>query len=166
MAVASHKWSQPVIVLILPGHGQARASMASLLHVRPWRCDRVWTHGGAEALFEGKTVVWFNDLIIGEEDSIEQIIKDNIQFGPLKYLNNKAILNVDVKNESSVAFQMEYIGNFSFHKRTTFFNIPPKSRISLQVKTRIKKKTVNLPFRILNAVIGPKEYLEHEFLVK
>jgi hypothetical protein len=119
-----------------------------------------------EALFEGETVVWFNDLIIGKEESIEQIIKDNIQFGPLKYLKSKTILNVDVKNESCVAFQMEYIGDFSFHKRTTFFTIPPKSQISLQIKTRTKKKTVNLPFRILNAVIGPKEYLEYEFLVK
>ncbi|MDG2109203.1 MAG: Sb-PDE family phosphodiesterase, partial [Flavobacteriaceae bacterium] len=119
-----------------------------------------------EALFEGETVVWFNDLIIGKEESIEQIIKDNIQFGRLEYLKSNTILNVDVKNESSVEFQMEYLGNFSFHKRTTFFTIPPKSQISLQIKTRTKKKTVNLPFRILNAVIGPKEYLEHEFLVK
>ena len=119
-----------------------------------------------EALFQGKTVVWFNDLIIGEKESIEQIIKDNIRFGPLKYPKNKTILNVNVINKSSVKFQMEYTGDFSFHKRTTFFTIPPKSQISLQVKTRTKKKTVNLPFRILNAVIGPKEYLEYEFLVK
>lgn len=119
-----------------------------------------------EALFQGKTVVWFNDLIIGKGEFLEQIIKDNIHFGPLKYLNSKTILNIDVKNESSVPFQMEYVGNFSFHKRTAFFTIPPKSQISLQVKTKTNKKSINLPFRILNAVIGPKKYLEHQFLVK
>ena len=119
-----------------------------------------------EALFQGKTVVWYDDLIIGREESIKQIVKDNIHFGSPKYDEDKTILNVEVTNKSNVPFQMEYLGDFSFHKRTTVFSIPPKTTITLQVKTKIKKKSIDLPFKILNAVIGPKEYLKHQFLVK
>lgn len=119
-----------------------------------------------KALFERKTVVWYNDLIIGNKENIKQIVIDNIIFGSPKYLEDKTILNVDITNESSLPFHMEYLGDFSFHKRTTAFIVPPKSSISLQIKTKDKKKSIDLPFRILNAVIGPKLYLEHQFLVK
>jgi 3',5'-nucleoside bisphosphate phosphatase len=119
-----------------------------------------------EALFQRKTVVWYNDLIIGNEESISQIVNDNIHFGSLRYDEDKTILNVQVTNESSLPFHMEYLGDFSFHKRTTIFKIPAKSSIELQIKTKTKKKSVELPFKILNAVIGPKKYLEYQFTVK
>ena len=60
---------------------------------------------------------------------------------------------------------MEYLGDFSFHKRTTVFIIQPKSSINLQIKTKTRRKSIELPFRILNAVIGPKQYLEYQFEV-
>src|SRR6056300_1333053 len=33
-----------------------------------------------KALFEGKTVVWFNDLIIGKEAEVSKLVKENIHF--------------------------------------------------------------------------------------
>lgn len=118
-----------------------------------------------EALFQRKTVVWYDDLIIGNEESLSQIVNENIRFGSPRYDEDKTILNVEVTNESSLPFHMEYLGDFSFHKRTTVFIIQPKSSINLQIKTKTRRKSIELPFRILNAVIGPKQYLEYQFEV-
>ena len=119
-----------------------------------------------KALFERKTVVWFNDLIIGKEAEVSKLVKENIHFGKPNYAEDKTILNVEVTNESSLPFQMEYTGEYSFHQRSSVFTLPPKTSIRLQVKTISKKQSIILPFRILNAVIGSKQYLEHQFLVK
>ena len=73
-----------------------------------------------ESLFQGKTVVWFNDLIIGKEEFLEQIIKDNIHFGPLKYIDSKTILNIDVKNDTFLPTQLssaEYEAMFHMRSR-------------------------------------------------
>ena len=118
------------------------------------------------ALFERKTVVWFNDLIIGKEAEVSKLVRENIHFGKPTYAEDKTILNVELTNESSLPFQMEYTGEYSFHQRSSVFTLPPKTSLRLQVKTITKKQSIILPFRILNAVIGSKQYLEHQFLVK
>ena len=117
-------------------------------------------------LFELKTVVWFNDLIIGKEAEVSKLVKENIHFGKPTYAEDKTILIVELTNESSLPFQMEYTGEYSFHQRSSVFTLPRKTSIRLQVKTISKKQSIILPFRILNAVIGSKQYLEHQFLVK
>ena len=119
-----------------------------------------------KALFERKTLVWFNDLLIGKKDVVSELVKENIRFGSPKYPEDKTILNVEVTNEGSVPFHMEYLGEFSFHERATVFTIPPKTTITLKIKTEERKNSISLPFRILNAVIGSKKYLKHEFVVK
>ena len=81
-------------------------------------------------------------------------------------VTDKTILNIELTNQSSLPFQMEYTGEYSFHQRSSVFTIPPKTSIRIQVKTISKKQSIVLPFRILNAVIGSKKYLEHQFLVK
>ena len=119
-----------------------------------------------KALFSGNTVVWYDDLLIGKEDQIKQLVSENIRFGKMHYQKDKTILQLDVVNESSVPVQLEYLGAYSFHQRATVFTLAPKTTARLQIKTVVKKEAVSLPFRILNAVIGPKKYLEHTFLVK
>src|SRR6056300_2014049 len=128
---------------------------------RPMTFVRVKDKSPAEikkALFSGNTVVWYDDLLIGKEDQIKQLVSENIRFGKMHYQNGKTILQLDVVNESSVPVQLEYLGAYSFHQRSTVFTLAPKTTARLQIKTVVKKEAVALPFRILNAVIGPKEY--------
>lgn len=119
-----------------------------------------------EALFNRQTVVWFNDLIIGQEALIAKLIKENIDFGTPSYAEDLSLMKVKVTNKSSLPFQMEYTGEYSFHQRSSVFTIPAKASIELIIKTKTKEKSIELPFRILNAVIGPKRFLDYTFLVK
>jgi len=119
-----------------------------------------------KALFSGNTIVWYEDLVIGKEDQIKQLVSENIRFGTPTYPEDKLILQLDVVNESSVPFQMEYLGEYSFHQGSSIFILEPKTTTRIQIKTGTKEENLTLPFRILNALIGPKKFLEHEFLVK
>lgn len=119
-----------------------------------------------KALFEGKTVVWFKNLLIGKEEHLKSLIRQNLVFGPLKYLDGKLIMKVELTNKSMNPFQLEYLGEFSFHQRSNIISIPAKSKIILQIKTRLKKSKISLPFKILNTAIAPKKMLLYTFILK
>ena len=118
------------------------------------------------ALFKGETFVWHQDLLIGKEKHLKNLISQNIIFGEPKYAKDKAIMQVQIINKSATPFQMEYTGEYTFHKRGSVFIIPSKSELTLFIKTKIKKGSVALPFRILNAIIAPNKLLEYTFVVK
>ena len=73
---------------------------------------------------------------------------------------------MELTNKSMNPLKIEYLGDFSFHKRSSVFSIPANTKIILQIKTRIKKKKISLPFRILNAVTAPKKTLNYTFILK
>ena len=117
-----------------------------------------------KALFNRQTVVWFNDMVIGQEILIDKMIQENIDFGIPYYAEDQTLMKVKVSNKSSLPFQMEYKGEYSFHQRSSVFTLPAKTTIELIIKTKTKEKSIELPFRILNAVIGPKRFLDTTFL--
>lgn len=119
-----------------------------------------------KALFEGKTVVWYDALLIGKKGNLERLIRDNISFGPIVYPEDKTIAQLEVTNHSSAGIHMKYLGEYSFHKRATVFSIPANSTILLELKTVTKKEVLELPFTILNGLIGPKKYLDLTFVLK
>lgn len=118
-----------------------------------------------DALFEGKTVVWFNDLLIGKKAHLERLIRDNLSFGAIIYPEDKTIAKIEVTNHSAAEIHLEYLGAYSFHKRATVFSIPAYSSILLEIKTMKKKEKLELPFKVLNGVIAPKDYLNLTFVL-
>ena len=119
-----------------------------------------------KALFEGATIIWFEDLLIGKKTHLEKLVSQNLKFGSPQYKGKKTIMEVEVSNESAAPFHLEYTGSYSFHQRASVFIVPANSTISLLVKTQQKEVSVALPFRILNAITAPKKVLEHTFIVK
>jgi hypothetical protein len=119
-----------------------------------------------KGLFEGKTVIWFKDLLVGKEENVRALISENIIINSFKYPEDKTIANIEITNYGAAPIQLEYLGEYTFHKRPTFFSIPANSTIILNVKTVVKKNEIRLPFRVLNAIVAPKEYLELSFIAK
>jgi hypothetical protein len=111
-------------------------------------------------------VVWYDALLIGKKGNLERLIRDNISFGPIVYPEDKTIAQLEVTNHSSAGIHMKYLGEYSFHKRATVFSIPANSTILLELKTVTKKEVLELPFTILNGLIGPKKYLDLTFVLK
>lgn len=119
-----------------------------------------------KALFQGKTVVWYKELLIGKPLLLKELVSQNIVFSTPTYAADKSLMEVQVTNTSATAFHLEYTGEYSFHQRASVFSIPAKSTLTLLIKTKIKKASIKLPFRVLNTVIAPKKSLELSFQLK
>jgi len=119
-----------------------------------------------KALFEGNTVIWFEEMLIGKKVPLKKLVVENLEFGTPYYPKDKLLMEVEVTNKSAVPFQLEYTGEYSFHQRGSVFTVPPKESIKLIIKTLTKKAIVKLPFRVLNAIDAPKSTLDIEVIVK
>jgi hypothetical protein len=112
-----------------------------------------------KALFDRKTVVWFNDMILGKEESVKKVLSENLFVVNPSYPKDKTILGFDLVNKSALPIQLEYIGSYSFHEHASVFTIPPYSNMKLKIKTKSNNTSIELPFRVLNAYVGPKKNL-------
>jgi len=111
-----------------------------------------------QALFEGKTVIWFENLLIGKPAHIEAVIKANVQVEKAYYKKDKEILMVTLTNTSALPMELQYKGAYSLHFNSDWVHLPAYSSKEIAIKTVEKRKRVDLPFEILNAVIGPKKH--------
>lgn len=117
-----------------------------------------------KALFEGKTMVWFKELIIGKKEYLSEIIKANLTASEISYKKNQMIAKVILKNNSSAPFHLTYKGPFTFHEDSDTFTIFPYSEKIILVKTLERKKSIELPFELLNGIIGAKQHLNFTLL--
>ena len=119
-----------------------------------------------KALFEGKTMVWFKELIIAKEEYLLDIVKANLSVTPPNYKDDELIANIIIENLSANTLHLKYTGPFTFHQDGTIFKIEPYSKKSLKIKTLEIKTSFELPFELLNGVIGRKKYLNFSIIAK
>ena len=112
-----------------------------------------------KALFEGKTMVWFKELMIGKEEYLLEVVKANISASSPSYKDDELIAKVTLKNRSANTLHLKYTGPFTFHQDGTIFKIEPHSEKSIDIKTLEIKTSLELPFELLNGIIGRKKYL-------
>ena len=119
-----------------------------------------------ESLFQGTTFVWFKDLLIGKEENIKPIINSNLKLKSNGYVGDTTLLEVEISNISSAPIDLEYLGEFTFHKNSKYLKILPNSSIDIQIKTISKVDEINLQFKILNVITGIRKSLILDFGLK
>ena len=87
------------------------------------------------ALFEGKTMVWYKDLIIGKQENLLPVINSNLEFSKLTYIKNIQIASVNLSNLSSIPLILNYKGKFTLHEDDKILIIPPKGSKQIKIKT-------------------------------
>ena len=119
-----------------------------------------------KALFEGKTMVWFKDLIIGREDHLSKIVKANLTASSMSYNKNEIIAKVKLKNQAATPLNLRYKGLYTFHEDSSVFIIPPYGEKTILVKTLERKTSLELPFELLNGITGAKKHLTFSLLTQ
>ena len=119
----------------------------------------------SDALFQGKTFVWFHDLIIGKEENLYDVASENLSVISEGYnsggmFSAEKLLKVKLINHSVAPIQLKYLGEFTFHSDFNFIELAPKSEKEVYIKTKNILTTLDLPFEILNYVIAPKTNLK------
>ena len=121
--------------------------------------------GIKDALFAGRTAVFYNELLIGKEENLKPLVEkclviNNINDLELGYSEDgkSTIKKVEIKNISDAPFILKNLNSFTFETNSDIINIMPNSIHSISVKT--KGEPLNeLKFEVLNGIIAPKKYL-------
>lgn len=110
-----------------------------------------------EALFNGRTAVWFNNTLVGKPDYLIPLVRQSLKITPGE---RSEVQTVRIENCSDADYVLENQSEYTFHAHADILIIPAHGTTLLEVKTREPLPSFNLKFRILNAVVAPRTHPE------
>lgn len=114
--------------------------------------------GIRDGLFDRRTIVWFNELLIGREEHVLPLVQSSLQVVDAIYRPNTTVLNLRIENKSDVEFSLKNLSPFTFHNFADIVTIAPNDTTSLLVKTIDDLDDLELQFEVQNVVTAPGEH--------
>jgi len=121
--------------------------------------------GIKEALFNKRTAVFYNEMIIGREEYLRPLVKNCLIIKSRKSLElgysedgNSSIVKIEIENNSDALLTLKNLSPYSFEGSGDIIYLGPNSLNELSVKTR-GEKIDKISFEVLNAITAPKENL-------
>ncbi len=111
-----------------------------------------------EALFEGRTVVWFKNTLFGYEPHMDEILQASLTVSSSYYAGIFDVLMLEVENHSDSDFQLKNMSGYSFFGTTDTISIPQHQITQIGVKTGTRLENISLEFEVQNALVKPGEY--------
>ena len=81
-----------------------------------------------------------------------------------EYIGTSSILEISLKNDSDTPFLLLNESKLNFHQHSGLITLEPRTITKIQLKTLEILPSVELPFKVINAVIAPGKYAN--FMVK
>ncbi|MDT7827754.1 Sb-PDE family phosphodiesterase [Pricia sp. S334] len=110
-----------------------------------------------EALFAGRTIAVFNDLMVGREEFLAPLLQASIEIIKAEYIENTQIVEIELQNISSSDLLFENAMDYTFYDSSPVFEIPAGKSKILQIKTLEKKDTVTLKLKALGCFTAPQQ---------
>lgn len=108
-----------------------------------------------EALFAGRTVVWFDDQLIGKEEHLRPLLEASVHVASAAYDEETSILVMEVMNDSDAGLILRNVSEHPLHERADVFTLPAHRAATFQVKLPERVDRVALSLEVLNAVTAP-----------
>ena len=116
--------------------------------------------GVKDALFDGRTVAWYKNSLIGQEKYLIPLIESSLVVDTAYYqmYGNKEtqIANVVIFNHSDATYLLNNESDFSFYHATDVIQLNPQTSTTLSVKTIESLRSFELHFEVLNAIYAKK----------
>ena len=109
-----------------------------------------------EALFEGRTVAVYNDLLVGREPYLTPLLNASIEISGVKYIDKTQILEVELTNVSSSDLLFENQMDYTFYSSSPVFEIKAGGTKKLMIKTLEAKQNITLKLKALGCYTAPK----------
>ena len=110
-----------------------------------------------EALFEGRTVAWSYDDLIGRAEHVDQVVQACLTLEPKTYFRNSSVLDVTLKNACPMAFTLQNQGTHTFQNISDLVRVERYAETELHVRMRDERQRVSLRFTVLNTQVRPRE---------
>ena len=119
-----------------------------------------------EALIARKTVAWFKNNLIGNDNVLRPLLKSCLKAGEASYIDETTVLVAEIKNNSDAKFVLRNLSDYTFHLNSDLVEVPAQATIELRIKTKETRTSVNVNFEVLNAITAqgthPEINLEFE----
>ncbi len=112
--------------------------------------------GVKEALFAGRTAVWFNNLLVGKPENLVPLIEASLEVVSAKRNEENTIVPVVIRNSTGVKYLLQNTSEYTFHANDEVVEIAPRSETVIQVKTLENIEEFTLRFKVLNGIVAPK----------
>jgi 3',5'-nucleoside bisphosphate phosphatase len=117
-----------------------------------------------EALFEKRTVVFFNNMLIGREEFLKPLIDASLEVKSAEYNETWAgttnVALVMIENKSDAPLILKNSGSINFHDHGEIVVLEPNFITELRVKPLDHLEEFELKFEVLSAVTAPKTHPE------
>lgn len=111
-----------------------------------------------EALFARRTVVSFNNTLIGREEVLLPLLVRSLTVESAAYSGKTSVLTVKLRNNTSSDLILQNTGDHLFYDNISVLTAPANSVTTLRVKTMQNLASLQLKFTVLSAVTAPKTH--------
>ena len=110
-----------------------------------------------EALFDGRTVAVYNDLMVGKKEFLVPLLHESIVVEKATYAKNTQVLVLELRNitSSNLLFQNET--DYTFYDSSPVFEIKAGEIKKLSVKTLVNKNEITLKLKALGCFTAPDQ---------
>ncbi|TLP75458.1 Sb-PDE family phosphodiesterase [Maribacter sp. ACAM166] len=109
-----------------------------------------------EALFAGRTVAVYNDLMVGKEEFLTPLLQVSIVVKKASYIKNTEVLELELENVTSSDLLFQNESEYSFYDSSPVFEIGAGETKKVSLKTLAHKDEITLKLKALGCFIAPK----------
>lgn len=109
-----------------------------------------------EALFAGRTVAVFNELLVGKEDVLVPLLEASLHIEKASYLESTTILEIQLRNSCSSRLLFENATDFEFYGMPPLLEIEAGETKVLQIKTLETLNRLDLKLKAIACYTAPK----------
>jgi len=122
--------------------------------------------GLREALFAGRTAVWFRNSLIGKEELVVPLVKASVNVKSATYLGKSSVLSVTLENKSDVEYILSNVSQYDFYSHDDLLVLKPNQETTFSVMPREKLKEIELKMEALNVTTKPDHHPVITFTIK
>lgn len=110
-----------------------------------------------KALFDGRTVAWYNDNLVGHQRNLEPVVRACLKLEPKGYLPRSTVLDVALVNACPLAFTLRNRGTRTIHNVGDLIRVERYADTRLQVRMNDERETLAFDLEVLNGHVRPRE---------
>ncbi len=119
-----------------------------------------------EALFAGRTVSWFNDILIGKEEYIRPLATSSLTLRSKDFIGPSSVEEIVITNNSSARYVLRNLSNLESYNQSDVIIVEPGGETLVQVITNDAKPIMSLKMEVLSTVIGMQKHPIIDFTIK
>jgi len=113
-----------------------------------------------QALFEGHTVAWSYDDLMGKAENVEKVARACLTLEAKPYPARTTVLPVDIVNDCPLNFTLRNTSEETFQNASDVVRVERNDRFTVQVRTGAEPvSSLDLTFDVLNTQIGSRQNL-------